>query len=211
MDTSVLRDISYGLYVIGVDDNGRKTGCIVNTVFQITSENPIIAVSMNKNNYTCDVILRTRRFSVSILSEETPSKVISELGFFSGRDRDKFSGISCDMYENLPLVKERCCGHMICDVVATQDTPTHLVILARVSETFKGEKLSPMTYKYYHEVIKGSAPKNAPTYVEEKPLEGSEKYVCTICGYIYEGDLTSEPDSFVCPICGVPKSKFAKL
>lgn len=50
-----------------------------------------------------------------------------------------------------------------------------------------------------------------------------EKYVCTVCGYIYdeaEGDTDNGvapgtkfddiPDEWVCPLCGVPKSDFEK-
>ena len=33
------------------------------------------------------------------------------------------------------------------------------------------------------------------------------KYVCTVCGYVYEGE--SLPADFVCPVCKAPASKFA--
>ena len=49
------------------------------------------------------------------------------------------------------------------------------------------------------------------------------KYQCTICGYIYdpaEGDSTQGinpgtafealPDTWLCPVCGAPKSDFVK-
>lgn len=39
----------------------------------------------------------------------------------------------------------------------------------------------------------------------------SISYKCTICGYIYEGDITKESDSYVCPICTVPKEMFEKV
>ena len=32
------------------------------------------------------------------------------------------------------------------------------------------------------------------------------KFVCTVCGYVYEGE--SLPADFVCPICKAPASKF---
>ena len=65
---AVLGKLSYGMYAIGTMDGSRPTGCIVNTVFQITSENPIVALSMNHKNYTHDVIEKTGRLIVSILS-----------------------------------------------------------------------------------------------------------------------------------------------
>lgn len=35
------------------------------------------------------------------------------------------------------------------------------------------------------------------------------KFVCPVCGYVYEGD--SLPEDFKCPTCGVPGSKFKVL
>jgi flavin reductase (DIM6/NTAB) family NADH-FMN oxidoreductase RutF len=61
MDMSVLWKLSYGMYAIGTLDGTRPTGCIVNTVAQITSDNPVIAVSMNKNNFTYEAIKKTGR------------------------------------------------------------------------------------------------------------------------------------------------------
>lgn len=42
------------------------------------------------------------------------------------------------------------------------------------------------------------------------------KYRCTICGYIYDDDkekikFEDLPDSWSCPLCGVPKSLFEKI
>ncbi len=214
MDKKILRQLSYGVYAIGVQDNGRPCGCIVNTVFQVTSENPIVAVSMNKNNYTWELIEKNKNFSVSILSEQTRKEVIQKLGFSSGRDNDKYEGIDYQLKEGLPVLQEQCCGAMLCKVVSVTETPTHMVILASVEDAFAIADTVPMSYRYYHEVIKGGAPKNAPSYVEpeekeEKQVLG-ERWICSICGYVYEGDLTKEPDSFVCPICGVDKSRFVK-
>ncbi|WP_110954303.1 flavin reductase [Anaerosinus massiliensis] len=208
MDKSVLWKLSYGMYAIGTLDEERPTGCIVNTVVQITNEEaPIIAVSMNKNNFTYEAIKATGKFSVSIISEKTNQNVIAKLGFTSGRDTDKFTGFEFMYFDALPVVKENVCGYIAVDVVHMQETKTHFVILGRVSNAMKGIDFPPMTYQYYHDVIKGKAPKNAPTYREEVI---TDKYVCGVCGYIYEGDIEKEADDFVCPICQQPKSQFKK-
>ncbi|MEF9967846.1 MAG: iron hydrogenase, partial [Longicatena sp.] len=34
------------------------------------------------------------------------------------------------------------------------------------------------------------------------------QYKCSICGYIYEGDITLENDVYKCPICSVQKDLF---
>lgn len=213
MDRNVLRDLSYGLYAIGVKDEDRNCGCIVNTVFQITNDDPLIALSMNKENYSNALILKNKRFSVSILSEKTNPVVIQKLGFVSGKDNDKWNGFNYEEMDGLPVVKENTVGMMICEVVSVSETSTHNVILAKVVNAKKDANEKAMTYVYYHEVIKGKAPKKAPTYVEEVKEEKAQKatWVCSICGYVYDGDdFEKEDDTYVCPICTVPKDLFEK-
>lgn len=209
MDKTVLYDLSYGLYAIGAKDNERDCGCIVNTVFQISGEGPIIALSMNKDNYTYELIKRNNQFSVSILSEATNPEVINKLGFVSGKDNDKWNGFAYDHMDGLPIVKENTLGHMICEVQSMVETTTHFVILAKVINAAKDSKGTAMTYAYYHNVIKGKAPKKAPTYQEESEVK--DVWVCSVCGYIYDGpNFEAEPDTYECPICHVPKMMFEK-
>lgn len=208
MDTSVLWQISYGLYGIGVLDEGRPTGCIVNTVIQITSANPSLALSLNKDNYTCDVLKENGHFAISILAEGVSPIVIGKLGFATGRSVDKFSAFPYEMWEGAPIVKEGSTGYLLCDLLSMTETETHMVLLARVLDAKKGGGGIPLTYKYYHEVIKGKAPKNAPTYQAPEAEKEKVVYVCPICGYEYQGDITREPDDYTCPICGVSKDKF---
>ena len=93
------------------------------------------------------------------------------------------------------------------------ETSTHTVFLGEVVEGDVISKDPAMTYAYYHNVVKGKSPKNAPTYIEEERTEEKEsRWVCGICGYIYDGEVAFEelPDSYVCPICKQPKSVFKK-
>lgn len=209
MDMSVLFNVSYGLYAVCTNEGEKPIGCIINTCSQITSQNPIFSVCLNKNNYTHDAILKSKRFSVSILSENTDAKTIADLGFFSSRDKDKFENVEYKWEQGLPIVTNNTCGCMIFEVIDTKDMETHTVIFGRLQDTIKLSDNPAMTYDYYHKVVKGKAPKNAPTYQEEeKTQESSVKYVCSICGYEHNGDINNEPDDFKCPICGVDKSNF---
>lgn len=132
------------------------------------------------------------------------------LGYQSGKNTNKFEKVAYRLEQGLPILEEAICGWLICDVLSIVDCETHGIVLARVSAAENGTAGQPMTYKYFHEVIKGKAPKNAPTYREEKPAAETPKYVCSVCGYIYEGDIAREPDTYVCPICNAPKSAFAR-
>jgi flavin reductase (DIM6/NTAB) family NADH-FMN oxidoreductase RutF len=113
------------------------------------------------------VVLSSRKFSISIVSETTPPLVIGTFGFFSSKEKDKFEGFRTGTLDGLPYVDENTCGVLTCEVVSTTDAATHTVILAKVTDAKKLSGTTPMTYAYYHNVIKGTAPKNAPTYVAE--------------------------------------------
>lgn len=207
----IMRDISYGMYVVSTAKD-KEVGCVINTLCQITSgDNPIITISLNKENYTNQVVRETKRFAISILSEKTNRNVISIFGFQSSKEVDKFAKINYKKIDEIPVVEEDCCGYLLCEVIDIIDCETHDIFVSRVIDGEKWNENAPMTYQYYHEVLKGSAPEKAPTYEEklEKKIseKGKEVWVCTICGYVHEGPL---PDDFRCPKCGVGKEMFRK-
>lgn len=82
INKDVFRDISYGMYLVSTKDE-KNVGCIINTLIQITSENPIIAISLNKNNETNRVITNTNKFAVSVLSEDIDQEIIKTFGYSS--------------------------------------------------------------------------------------------------------------------------------
>ena len=216
MDKTVFNDISYGMYVVTTNYNDKNVGCFINTLTQITSNNPIISISLNKDNYTNEAIKNTKRFAVSILSIDINKDVISKFGYFSSKDIDKFDGIKYEKVNNLPVVIDNICSYIICEVINVIDAETHDIFLARVIETKKISDKEPMTYKYYHEVLKGKAPKKAPTYIEEEKISTSIKYRCIICGHIYDEEkegikFEDLPDDWKCPICGASKDKFERI
>lgn len=204
MDKKIFRDISYGMYVVTTSSE-RNVGCIINTLTQITSENPIISISLNKDNYTNQVIKEVKKFAVSIISEKTNPNLIATFGFQTSKENDKFKNFKYEYIDNLPVIKEETTGYLICEVTEIIDCQTHDIFVAKVINTNKENDNIPMTYKYYHEVIKGKAPKKAPTFIEEVSSDNKEIYVCDICGYTHEGPV---PDDFICPICGADASHF---
>lgn len=212
MDKKVFYKLTYGMFAVGVMDGERPCGCIVNTVIQITSSGTI-AVSMNRDNYTHGLIQRGGRFAVSILGETAKAATIGTLGFHSGKEKDKFEGLPYELHDGLPILKEGANGYLLCTVTGQYEAGTHTVFFAQVEDAFAGEAIPSMTYEYYRSVVKGSAPKNAPTYQE--PQKAKEKttmkYICSVCQYEYEGDLTLEPDDYTCPVCGVGKDMFVKV
>ena len=210
MDKKVLRNLSYGVYVVTSRDKDKNVGCIANSIMQVTSNPSVIAVSINHDNYTNKVIKENNKFGVSILKETTDAKIIGTFGYKSSKDNDKFDGINFKEISEIPVL-ENTCGYMVCKVIDTMETSTHTIFLGEVIEADDYSTENAMTYKYYHENLKGSSPKNAPTYEETSISQVDKdskkrKWKCSICGYIHEADEL--PDDFKCPICGFGKEYF---
>lgn len=207
-------NMSYGVYTATTMDKGRPVGCIANSAMQVTVEPATIAVSINKDNYTHGCIEECGMFALSVLPENSDPKLIGSFGFSSGRNTDKFDSVDYTLIEGMPVLSSSC-GHFICKVVSKLDTPTHTVFLGEVMDCDVMNTDTPMTYAYYHKVIKGRAPKNAPTYIPDELIvdQGDKSaWVCTVCSYEYDGETPFEdlPEDYVCPICGQAKSVFSK-
>ena len=223
MDNNVFRDISYGLYIVSTKYNNKNVGCVINTLSQVTSENPIISFSLNKNNYTNEAIKNTNKFGISIINENINKEIIYTFGYHTSKEYDKFKNYKFEECNGIPVIMEGVCSYLICELIQFVDCETHDLFICRVIETKKINNEKEMTYRYYHEFVKGSAPKNAPTYIketeeikEEKTTDGFEKYKCIVCGYIYDDKVEKIkfkdlPNDWKCPRCGVGKENFVKI
>ncbi len=213
MNKNALFELSYGVYVLSSWDEGRPVGCIANSAMQITSSPMTVAVSVNRKNHTHACIEDTGRFAVTVLKETTDPKLIGTFGFRSSKDTDKFSLFPYSVRGKLPVL-DAGLAYMSCRVVAKWETATHTVFLGEVYDCDLIGKGAPMTYAYYHEVLKGKTSVNAPTYRAEREHKPQDRarYVCTVCGYEYDGDVPFEelPGDWKCPLCGVGKEKFEK-
>ena len=205
MDQKVLQKISYGLFVLTAEKDGKDNGCIINTACQVASEPLVISISVNKANLTCEMVQETKKFNLSVISEAATFDLFKHFGFVSGRDVDKFAGFTaCRRTENgLMAVTEGTNAFLSAEVISATDLGSHMLFLAKVTD---GEIFDPTpsaTYAYYFANIK---PK--PEAVG-KTEDGQTVWRCTICGYEYVGEEL--PEDFICPICKHPASDFEKV
>lgn len=200
MDNKAMFNLSYGLFILTAKDGEKDNGCIVNTVGQVTSQPNRISLTVNKANYTHDMILKTKEFNVSVLAENSKFETYRHWGFQSGRNTDKLESISFKRSANgLVYITDETNAFLSAKVVSTLDLGTHTLFIADVTD---GEVLSQVpsaTYSFYQNNIK---PKPAST-------EKRKGFICTVCGYIYEGETL--PDDFICPVCKHPASDFRPL
>lgn len=189
VDPTALFRIGYGLYVVTSNDGKKDNGLIVNTVIQLTDQPNRVAVNINKENYSHHVIKQTGVMNVNCLSVEAPFQVFENFGFQSGRQADKFAGWETPRSENgLVILPKYINAFMSLKVEQYVDLGTHGMFICSVTESRVINKKDTMTYTYYQENVK------------PKPqTEGKKGFVCTVCGYIYEGDVL--PDDFICPLC----------
>ena len=202
VDTGALNKISYGLFLLTSKCGEKHNGCIINTAMQITASPLTLSIAVNKQNYTHDMIMKSGKLNISVLTQSAPFDLYKHFGFQSGKNTDKFDGFnSVSKSENgLYYLTENCCAVMSCNVVHTVDCQTHTLFIVSVSEAFTLPGGEPVTYDYYHKHVKQTAVKKD---------EGKKGYVCKICGYVYEGEPL--PDDFICPLCKHPASDFEKL
>jgi flavin reductase (DIM6/NTAB) family NADH-FMN oxidoreductase RutF/rubredoxin len=227
MNHKALHNLSYGLYVMGSRKGDRVNGQIANTVFQITSEPPTIAVSINKQNLTHEFISASKVFVVSILSQDTPLSFIGHFGFKSGREVDKLKDVNYKLGETkAPIVLDHSLAYLEARVINQLEVGTHTIFLGEPVGADVLKAGEPMTYAYYQQVKRGTTPRTAPSYIEERKetISKMAKYKCTVCGYIYDpeaGDpdggikpgtpFEKLPDDWVCPVCGASKDQFEKM
>ena len=188
-DMTALFKIGYGLYVVTSNDGKKDNGLIVNTVTQVTNTPNRIAVTINKENYSHHVIKQTGKMNINCLTQDAPFVVFETFGFASGRNTDKFANCEPLRSDNgLVFLPRYINSFMSLKVEQYVDLDTHGMFICSVTEARVISDRETMTYSYYFENVKPK-PETA----------GKKGYVCTICGYVYEGETL--PDDFICPLC----------
>jgi flavin reductase (DIM6/NTAB) family NADH-FMN oxidoreductase RutF/rubredoxin len=240
MNTEAFFKLTYGLYILSSGDGDKLNGHISNTVFQVTAEPSRIAVATHRDNLTTEYIQKSKVFAVSALQQEVDLEFLGPWGFKSGREVDKFQGVTYKTGKTgAPIVLDKCIAWYECEVEQHFDVGTHMIFIGRVVDLdILDNQQQPLTYAYYREVIKGVSPKNSPTYLENEETTQKEqinqtpgksetsgkRFRCTICGYVYDpeaGDpiagiapgteFEDIPNNWTCPICGVTKADFVPM
>ena len=188
IDNNAMFKLSYGLFVLTAREGEKDNGCIINTATQVTNTPNRIAVTVNKANYTHDMILRTGLFNLSVLTEEATFWVFQHYGFQSGREVDKFAMLQPARTENGLRYVEGCTNAVISGkVISSVDCGTHTLFIADVTEAQVLCAEPSVTYQYYFDHIK------------PKPQPKEKGWICKVCGYVYEGETL--PADYVCPLC----------
>jgi len=196
MEKNILYDISAGMYILTTKDSG----CFVDAVMQISGDkDPLIAVSVMKQNYTNKIMHENDKFAISIFSMDSNPELIKKFGMNSSKDINKFDNIEIDCIEGINIIKDSI-GYILLEKVDSIENNTHTLFIGKVIKKERFEDKKPMTYQYYQE--------HKEELLKIKTEKGKTAWICNICGYIYYGE--NIPDDFICPNCKMPKSVFSK-
>lgn len=211
IDLSAMFKLSYGLFAVFTqDENGKDNASINNSFFQVADNPGRVMLSVNKKNLTCDTILKTKRFNVSVLDETAAFGVFKRFGFQSGRDADKLADIRDELgvaSNGLSYLKKEANAFFSVNVVSEIDCGSHVLFIGEVVESKTLSALPSLTYAYYFAHIK---PKPMPSSAPKVP--GAPKrygWRCRICGYTYEDDPL--PPDYICPLCKHPATDFERV
>lgn len=212
MDATALFKISYGLYVVGTKLDGKDAGCIVDAFIQSTNDSvPTVILCSIKANQTNAAIKQTGEFTVSVLGKDVDPFIIGNFGFQSGRNADKWANVPHRNVDGLPVL-EKAVSFLRCKVTDSKELSTHTVFFCDVVDGWLGQG-EPLIYGDYQATMKTKAMAAFKQFKETGTAPAKEpKWVCSVCGYVYDGDIPFEdlPDDWKCPICGHPKSVFVK-
>ncbi|MBR3828436.1 MAG: flavin reductase [Bacteroidales bacterium] len=203
LDNKAIFNISYGLFVLVARQGDKDNACIINVAQQVTSDPLQIMICVNKQNLTHDMILRTLKFNLCPLSEEATMKPFQHFGFQSGKTVNKFAECKQELRtDNGLLYLPKYINSVIsCVVTKSIDLGTHTMFIAMPLEAKVLSDSPSITYAYYQQHIK---PK--PTNPQTIEPSNKKRWVCDVCGYVYEGDEL--PADFICPWCKHPASDF---
>lgn len=199
MKESALYYLTYGLFVLTAREGERDNGCIINTAIQVTNAPDRVAVVVNKQNFTHDMIMQTGEFNLSILTKKSKFETFRHWGYQSGKDTDKAQGINFARGANqIIYLLDEVNAYLSGRVVSVIDLGTHTLFLAEITEQKVLSREESVTYDYYQKKIK-----------PEPDGKRKKGYICMVCGFIYEGDYL--PEDYICPVCKHPAEDFRAL
>jgi len=161
MDMKALFKVQCGLFITGTELDGKLNACVTNTLMQ-QSHTPVkFSITMQKSNYTHDMILKKKSLAVSVVSEQVTEALIKRFGFASGRDTEKFANFphGLDQNGNPLLSGEEISANISLSVYDTVDIGTHTLFLCTAVDLMDLPHAS-ITYSRYQEVLRNKIKNN---------------------------------------------------
>ena len=186
MDRKAMYKLSYGLFVLTAREDGKDNGCIINTAIQAASEPNQLSICVNKANYTHDMIQRTGKFTVSVLSQKAQFELFKHFGFQSGRDTNKFEAFEqCARGTNgIYYITEGTNAYISVTVTKTEDLGSHTMFIGEITdmEVLSNVPSVAYAYKMKYDAIKKKAGRKNCGQVDHNTGKRSIDVIGELCG-----------------------------
>ena len=154
MDKTAFFTMPSGLYVVSAAADGLRAGCVINTAVQVTSAPPRISIAVNKENVTSGVIVSAKAFALTVIDQTADMLYIGKFAKYETHETTL----------GMPYVPEHAAALFSCRLIDTVDVGTHLLFIGEVEDAERLSGEAPLTYDYYHKVLKGKTPPKASSY-----------------------------------------------
>ena len=186
MDRKAMYKLSYGLFILTAKEAEKDNGCIINTAIQAASEPNQLSICVNKANYTHDMIQRTGKFTVSVLSQKAQFELFKHFGFQSGRDTNKFEAFEqCARGTNgIYYITEGTNAYISVTVTKTEDLGSHTMFIGEITdmEVLSNVPSVAYAYKMKYDAIKKKAGRKNCGQVDHNMGKRSIDVIGELCG-----------------------------
>ncbi len=128
----VLRQIPYGVFVVGINGrNNELNALVVSWATQCSFEPPMILIAIRVPSRSNDLIQEGRAFTLNLL-ERGDSELVRQLVKPSDRVGDKLSGVSHSAQETGAPILEQALGYVECRVHEIHQPGDHALVIGDV-------------------------------------------------------------------------------
>jgi flavin reductase (DIM6/NTAB) family NADH-FMN oxidoreductase RutF len=138
--------LSYGVYVVGVAAGDRRDGFTAAWVMQASFDPLLLALSINPDNASYELLHEGGGFTVNIL-KQGQLELARLFGTRSGRNEDKLAGIRWRPGRTGAPILEQALAYFDCQLSGRHRAGDHELVLGRVVEgKILDPTAAPLTY-----------------------------------------------------------------
>lgn len=137
----VMANMAAPVAVVTAAEDGIGSGATVSALMSLSMDPEMIVVALDRRSATLDLIRRSRRFGVNILSVDQADVAMH----FASKAPDKFRDRSCRLESGIPRLGE-VSGWVRCRVDRIQPGGDHVLVSGLVEASFHDPTKQPMTY-----------------------------------------------------------------
>jgi flavin reductase (DIM6/NTAB) family NADH-FMN oxidoreductase RutF len=127
----LFRTITLGLYAVGVTDGQRSDAFTAAWVMQVSFKPLLLAVSINPDNASYELLHATGGFTVNVL-KQGQLDLARRLGTRSGREEDKLAGIRTHPGRLGSPILDEALAYFECELMGRTRAGDHELVLGRV-------------------------------------------------------------------------------